>query len=167
MIALSIFAAATMIGLDNWFKFKERTADLTPWKSISVESDNRFMVVRHDEIKTIDLCGVVSIGEQTKQYLASVIRLGDGTVKLESVDNSYEAWVSLKAGYEVELVSHISTILPLSPARLFLALFLSNHLQISSIDKDEDFYGYITIEIIYNYIKAEKDIGYWILLTGI
>ncbi len=65
-------------------------------------------MTRHDENKSVSLCGVESLGDETKQYLTSVINLGDGTVELERVGNSYEAWVSRSPGYDVELVKHVS-----------------------------------------------------------
>ncbi len=82
--------------------------DLTPWKVTNINSDSSFIVTRHDETKNVNLCGVAPIGNVTKQYLTSVIGLGDGTVELERVGNSYEAWVSLKPGYNMELVKHVS-----------------------------------------------------------
>ncbi len=108
IIILSIVAATIIIGLDNWLKFKDKTIDLTPWKVTTIDSGSSLIVTRHDETKTISLCGVASIENETKQYLTSVINLGDGTVELERVRNSYEAWVSLKPGYDVELVKHLS-----------------------------------------------------------
>ena len=108
IITLSIVAATIIIGLDNWLKFKDRTIDLTPWTVTNIDSGSSLIVTRHDETKNVSLCGVAPIENETKQYLTSVINRGDGTVELEQVGNSYEAWVSLKPGYDVELVKHVS-----------------------------------------------------------
>ena len=108
IIILSAIAATIIIGLDNWFKFKDRTIDLTPWKVTNIDNGSSLIVTSHNKTKNVNLCGVAPIGNETKQYLTSVIGLGDGTVELERVGNSYEAWVSLKPGYDVELVKHVS-----------------------------------------------------------
>ncbi len=108
IIIFSIVAATIIIGLDNWLKFKDRTIDLTPWKVTTIDSDSSLIVTSHNETKNVNLCGVAPIENVTKQYLTSVIGLGDGTVELEQIKNSYEAWVSLKPGYDVELVKHVS-----------------------------------------------------------
>ncbi len=86
----------------------ELTIDLTPWTVTSIDNGSSLIVTRNDETKTISLCGVAPIENETKQYLNSLISLGDGTVELEQVGNSYEAWISLKPGYDVELVKHVS-----------------------------------------------------------
>ena len=108
IIILLAIAATIIIGLDNWLKFKDRTIDPTPWKITAIDSGSSLIVTRHDKIKNVNLCGVAPIENVTKQYLTSVINLGDGTVELKQVGNSYEAWVSLKPGYDVKLVKHIS-----------------------------------------------------------
>lgn len=108
MLALSIIAATTIIGLDSWLRFKERNFDSTPWTVTKVNSGSSLIVTSHNQTKMINLCGVKPIGDETKQYLTSVVNLGDGTVELEQVGNNYESWVSLKPGYDVELVKHVS-----------------------------------------------------------
>ena len=108
IIALSIIAATTIIGLDSWLRFKERNIDSTPWTVTKVNSGSSLIVTRHDETKMVNLCGVKPIGDETKQYLTSVVNLGDGTVELEEIGDNYESWVSLKPGYDVELVKHVS-----------------------------------------------------------
>ena len=37
-----------------------------------------------------------------------MINLGDGTVELEQVGETYEAWILIDQDYDVELVKHIS-----------------------------------------------------------
>ena len=108
IIIFSAIVTIAAIGLDNWERSKYITADRTPWKLVNVETGDRFIVTRHNKTKTISLCGVSEIENVTKQYLTSVINLGGGTVELEQIKNSYEAWVSLKPGYDVELVKHVS-----------------------------------------------------------
>ena len=108
IIILSAIAATIIIGLDNWLKSKDRPIDLTAWKITAIDSASSLIVTRHDETKNVNLCGVAPVENVTKQYLSSVIGLGDGTVELERVGNNYEAWVSLKPGYDVKLVKHIS-----------------------------------------------------------
>ena len=108
IIALSIIAATTIIGLDSWLRFKEGNIDSTPWTVTKVNSGSSLIVIRHDKTKMVNLCGVKPIGDETKQYLTLVINLGDGTLELEQVENNYESWVSLKPGYDVELVKHVS-----------------------------------------------------------
>ena len=108
IVIFSAIVTVAAIGLDNWERSKYITADRTPWKLVNVETGDRLIVTRHDETKNVNLCGVAPIENVTKQYLTSVIGLGDGTVELERIRNSYEAWVSLKPGYDVELVKHIS-----------------------------------------------------------
>ncbi|MGL5834303.1 MAG: thermonuclease family protein [Waterburya sp.] len=98
------------MSIDNWQRYKERTADYTPWKISSVNSGSSFTVVRYQETKTINLCGVEAVGEESKKFLDSVINLGDGTVNLEKVGDDYEAWVTLKPNYDVNLLKHISDI---------------------------------------------------------
>jgi hypothetical protein len=75
-----------------------------------VNSGSSFTVSRHNENKIINLCGVKANGGQAKNYLQSVIELGNGTVELEQVGDRYEAWILLEKDYDVELVKHISTI---------------------------------------------------------
>lgn len=108
IIALLIIATTAIIGSDSWRRFKERNFDSTPWTVTKVNSGSSLIVTRHDETKMVNLCGVKPIGDETKQYLTSVVNLGDGTVELEQVGNNYESWVSLKPGYDVELVKHVS-----------------------------------------------------------
>jgi hypothetical protein len=108
IIILSAIFATSIIGLDNWLKYKDRNGDYTPWTVTSVESGSSFSVSRHGESKNINLCGVAAVGDKSREFLASVINLGDGTVELEKVGDSYEAWVMLKPDYDVELVKHIS-----------------------------------------------------------
>ena len=73
IILLSALLAATIIGLDNWQRYKYRTADYTPWTLVSVNSGSSFNVTRNDETKTIDLCGVKASGDKTKDFLQAVI----------------------------------------------------------------------------------------------
>lgn len=108
IIIISALLAATVIGLDNWQRYKYRTADYTPWTIVSVNSGFSFTVSRHNETKIIDLCGVSASGDKAKNYLQSVIELGNGTVELEQVSDRYEAWILLDQDYDVELVKHIS-----------------------------------------------------------
>jgi endonuclease YncB( thermonuclease family) len=108
VIILSAIAAFALISLDNWQRYKYRTADYTPWKISSVDSGSSFTVVRHNQQKTIRLCGVMATGDQAKNFLTSVINLGDGTVNLENVSDAYEAWVTIKPNYDVNLLKHIS-----------------------------------------------------------
>lgn len=110
IIILLVAIATSIMGLDNWLKYKERNTDYTPWRVTSVDSGSSFTVSRHvSESKVINLCGVAAAGDESKKFLASVINLGNGTVDLEKVDDgSYEAWVRLKPNYDVELVKHIS-----------------------------------------------------------
>ncbi len=108
IIILSAVLAAVIIGLDNWQRYKYRTADYTPWTLASVNSGSSFTVTRHNETKTINLCGVQASGNKAKNYLQSVINLGNGTVELERVGDRYEAWILLDRDYDVELVKHIS-----------------------------------------------------------
>ena len=108
IIILSALLAATVIGLDNWQRHKYRTADYTPWTLVSVNSGSSFTVSRHNETKLINLCGVNASGDGAKNYLQSVIELGNGTVELEQVGEIYEAWILLDQDYDVELVKHIS-----------------------------------------------------------
>jgi endonuclease YncB( thermonuclease family) len=107
IIILSAVFATFIIGLDNWLKYKDRNADYTPWRVTSVENGSSFRVSRHNESQVINLCGVAA-GDKSREFLASVINLGNGTVELEKVGESYEAWVILKPNYDVELVKHIS-----------------------------------------------------------
>jgi hypothetical protein len=107
IIILSAVAATVIIGLDNWLKYKKQTADYTSWTVTSVESGSSFSVSRHNESKVINLCGVAA-GNESKELLASVINLGDGTVELEKVGDEYEAWITIKPNYDVKLVKHIS-----------------------------------------------------------
>jgi endonuclease YncB( thermonuclease family) len=108
IIILSAVFATVIVGLDNWLKYKDRNADHTPWRVTSVESGSSLTVSRHGETKNIKLCGVAAVGDESREFLASVMNLGDGTVELEKVGESYEAWVMLKPDYDVELVKHIS-----------------------------------------------------------
>lgn len=108
IIILSALLAAAIIGLDNWQRYKYRTADYTDWTLVSVDSGSSFTVSRHNETKNINLCGVSALGDGAKNYLQSVINLGDGTVELEQVGERYEAWILLDKDYDVELVKHIS-----------------------------------------------------------
>ncbi len=108
LITLSIVAATIIIGLDSWLQFQERNIDPTPWQVTNIDSGSSLVVTRRDQTKIVDLCGVAPIEIETKQYLTSVINLGDGTLELEKVGNSYEAWVSRSPGYDVELVKHVS-----------------------------------------------------------
>ena len=109
IIVISALLAAAIIGLDNWQRYKYRTADYTPWTLVNVNSGSSFTVTRHNETKVINLCGVSASGDTAKNYLHSVIELGDGTVELEQVGKSYEAWILLDENYDTELVKHIST----------------------------------------------------------
>jgi endonuclease YncB( thermonuclease family) len=109
IILLSTLVAAVIVGLDYWQKYKYRTADYTPWTLVTVNSGSSFTVSRHNETKTIDLCGVSASGDKAKSFLQSVIKLGDGTVELERVGDRYEAWILLDENYDTELVKHIST----------------------------------------------------------
>lgn len=108
IIILSAVFATVIIGLDNWLKYKDRNTDYTPWTVTSVESGSSFTVSRADKSKVIDLCGVAAVGDESREFLASVINLGDGTVELEKVGDNHEAWIKLKPDYDVELVKHIS-----------------------------------------------------------
>ena len=92
-----------------WQRYKYRTADYTPWILADVNSGSSFDVTRHNKTKTINLCGVEASGDKAKNYLQSVIELGNGTVELEQVGETYEAWVLLDQDYDVELVKHISS----------------------------------------------------------
>lgn len=65
-------------------------------------------MTRNDETKIINLCGVNASGDKAKNYLHSVINLGNGTVELEQVGDRYEAWILLDKNYDVELVKQIS-----------------------------------------------------------
>ena len=108
IIIISALLAATIISLDNWQRYKYRTADYTPWTLVSVNSGSSFTVARNNETKIINLCGVDPSGNKAKNYLQAVINLGDGTVELEQVGDRYEAWILLDRDYDVELVKHIS-----------------------------------------------------------
>ena len=108
IILLSAVFAAVVIGLDKWQQYKHETADYTPWKLVTVNSGSSFTVSRHNETKLINLCGVKADGDKAKKYLQSVIKLGNGTVELEKVGETYEAWILLDKNYDVNLVKHIS-----------------------------------------------------------
>ena len=110
LIILSVIAAAMIIGLDYWFKFKSNNIDSTPWRVTKVESGSSITVTRHNKTKVVNLCGVEPVGQETKQYLRSLIESGDGTVELEKVGDNFESWIYLKPGYDVDLVQHISNI---------------------------------------------------------
>jgi endonuclease YncB( thermonuclease family) len=79
-----------------------------PKSIVTVNSGSSFTVARHHETKTINLCGVSASGDKAKDFLESVIKLGDGTVELEKVGDRYEAWILLDENYDTELVKHIS-----------------------------------------------------------
>jgi len=68
IIALSIVAAATIIGLDIWQQYKYRTTDQTPWKLVDVKAGDRFTVARHNETKVINLCGVAATRNESKKF---------------------------------------------------------------------------------------------------
>ncbi|MBW4532506.1 MAG: hypothetical protein KME09_01070 [Pleurocapsa minor HA4230-MV1] len=108
LIILSAVAAVALISLDNWQRYKYRTADYTPWKISRVNSGSSFTVERHNEQKTISLCGVEATGNESQKYLQSVINLSNGTVELEQVGDLHEVWISLASNYDVNLLKHIS-----------------------------------------------------------
>ena len=108
IIIITAILSATIIGLDNWQRYKYRTADYTDWKLEQVNSSSSFTVSRHNETKVVNPCGVNALGDRAKNYLQSVIELGNGSVELEQVGESYEAWILLDQDYDVEIVKHIS-----------------------------------------------------------
>ena len=91
IIIISALLAATIISLDNWQRYKYRTADYTPWTLVSVNSGSSFTVARNNQTKIINLCGVDPSGNKAKNYLQAVINLGDGTVELEQVGDRNRA----------------------------------------------------------------------------
>lgn len=107
-VSLFVAIAAMLMGLETWQNHRYRNASFTPWTVTQVKSGESFIVARQEEIKTITLCGVQGVDDNSQQFLSSVINLGDGTVVLEPVGDMYEAWISLERDYDVAFVKHIS-----------------------------------------------------------
>jgi endonuclease YncB( thermonuclease family) len=89
-----------------WIKSRLNYAASHPWQVADVISGDRFTVARDNETKTIKLCGV-SAGKESKEYLRSIIDKGNGTVEIERVKDSYEAWILLKPDFESQI--HLNT----------------------------------------------------------
>jgi endonuclease YncB( thermonuclease family) len=90
-----------------WTKSRLSFAASHPWQVADVVSGDRFTVARGNETKTIKLCGVSVSGEESKEYLRSLIARGNGTVEIERVRDSYEAWILLKPDFEEQI--HLNT----------------------------------------------------------
>jgi hypothetical protein len=110
LILLTAIAAMFVIGLGEWFDYQDRSANSAPWRVSKVDSGSNFTVIRDGEKKAIKLCGITATGDKSREFVQSVINLGNGTVELEREKDSYEAWVILKPGYNVKLVEHISDV---------------------------------------------------------
>ncbi|MEM7758270.1 MAG: hypothetical protein AAF298_09110 [Cyanobacteria bacterium P01_A01_bin.40] len=108
-VSFSLAIAAVLMGIEAWQNYHYRTAFPTPWKVTEVNSGESFTVARQGEIETITLCGVEGIDGSSRQFLTSTINMGDGTVVLEQVGDTYEAWILLERDYDVELVKHFSS----------------------------------------------------------
>ncbi len=98
-----------MVSLNQWVEYKDKNFSRNPWQIVSVESGEKFTVHGGNKTKTINLCGVKASGNRSRNFLRQVIDLGNGTVNLKHVGDSYEAWISIDKNYDVELVKHISS----------------------------------------------------------
>ena len=67
-------------------------------------SGSSFTARRGNHTKTIALCGIVS---QDRDYLKSLIELGDGSVHLQKSHHSCEAWIVFPSPQETQI--HINT----------------------------------------------------------
>jgi hypothetical protein len=55
-------------------------------------------VSSNNQTQTIKLCGV-SAGEEAKDIARSLVAQGDGTIEIEKVGDSFEAWVMQSARF--------------------------------------------------------------------
>ena len=53
------------------------------------------------------VCGINSAHPESKDFLKSVVDLGDGSIELESAGDAHEAWVMLKPDFESQI--HLNT----------------------------------------------------------
>lgn len=111
LISSTVGIAVLFVGLDFWLNYQDRLVVKShPWRIISVKSGHSLVVAQGNETKMVMLCGVDAVDDSSRKFLESVVDLGNGTVTLESVGNTHEAWILLDRDYDVELVKHISPL---------------------------------------------------------
>jgi endonuclease YncB( thermonuclease family) len=101
---VSLLAAIAIlpIAFNCWSKKQLSFAANHPWQVTDVLGGDRFTVSSNNQTQTIKLCGV-SAGEEAKDYLRSLVNKGNGTVEIEKVGDSFEAWVMLKPDFESQI----------------------------------------------------------------
>ena len=99
--------AMILVGLNFWASYKTKSTKLGAWRVVEVISGEEFTIEHDGETKTIRLCGMSAPGTKAKEYLLDSIQKGDGTVELERVGGSYEAWVMLSPEYREQI--HLNT----------------------------------------------------------
>ena len=110
LIGISLSIAICAVSLNRWVSYQERVVNYTPWSVVKINNGYSIVVTRDDKEREVSLCGVQSLGDETKKYLTSLINLSNGTLYLEQVESGYEAWLLLRPGYNIDLVKHISAV---------------------------------------------------------
>ncbi|MEO0397656.1 MAG: thermonuclease family protein [Cyanobacteria bacterium P01_A01_bin.137] len=108
LILLSM-ATGIFVGINQWIEYQHKTARYPTWTVREVIKGDRFTVTSNldSETRTIKLCGVTAADPESKDFLKSIIDLGNGSIELEQVEDTYEAWVMLKPDYERQI--HVNT----------------------------------------------------------
>ena len=108
LIGLSAIAAVSF-GINQWLEYRYRNAKYPTWTVGHITAGDSFTVTSDldSETRTIKLCGITSAHRESKDFLKSVIDLGDGSVEIEQAENAYEPWVMLKPDLESQI--HVNT----------------------------------------------------------
>lgn len=101
--------AAVFVGVNQWIEYQYRNAKYPTWTVGAVTAGDTFTVTSNldSNIRTIKLCGITPAHPESKDFLKSIVAMGDGSIELEQAGETHEAWVMLKPDFESQI--HVNT----------------------------------------------------------
>jgi len=98
-----------LVGVNQWIEYQYRNAKYPTWTVGEITAGDTFTVTSDldSQTRSIKLCGITLAHPEAKDFLKSVVEMGDDSIELERAGEPHEAWVMLKPDHQSQI--HVNT----------------------------------------------------------